>query len=158
MLKFLTLIKEKMPVLGKIILSISLIILISFTGSKPVAANPTLLAQTAPPVTTVSGSSELELARHLSKIGAKIYTSYTCPHCHEQKQLFGQEAFSLINNIECHPDGENAQPQLCRNAGIKGVPTWEIKGKFAVGVQSLNELANLSGYRGSRNFQYQLPY
>lgn len=114
--------------------------------------------QKGPPITTESTAAEISLAEHLSSIDAKVFVSYTCPHCYEQKQLFGQEASSILNTIECHPDGENAQPQLCEAAGIRGVPSWEIKGELYPGVQPLERLAELSGYTGSQEFVHPFPY
>ena len=96
-------------------------------------------------------SAELALARHLRAIDARMYGAYWCPYCSRQEDLFGN-AFSEINYIECDPRGENAQPQLCRSASVQGYPTWEINGQFYPGMRSLQELANLSGYRGSTNF------
>ena len=81
------------------------------------------VGETGSSITTTSSAAEIELAKHLTQINAKVYTAYTCPHCYQQKQLFGQEAFSIINNIECHPRGRNAQPQVCHSAGIRAVPT-----------------------------------
>ena len=114
--------------------------------------------ESGPPIANVSGPAEMALARHLTETGAKIYTAYTCPHCHEQKELFGKEAVSLINNIECNPKGKNARPDLCQAAGLRGVPTWDINGKLYPSVQRLETLADLSGYEGSRDFQYEFPY
>lgn len=91
------------------------------------------------------------LAHHLSKIGAKMYGAYWCPHCQHQKTLFGA-AIGRIHYIECDPQGDNAQPQLCQAAKIQGYPTWEINGKLYPGTQSLDTLAKVSGYRGSRRF------
>ena len=108
-------------------------------------------------VTTTSGFAEIALAKHLKQIGAKMYVLYTCPHCYKQKQLFGKEALAELNWIECLPDGKNAQPQLCEAAKIQTVPTWDINGKFYQGEQSLQKLADLSGYQGDRNFLYMLP-
>lgn len=105
------------------------------------------------PITTTSGKAEIALARHLTQIGAKEYGAWWCPHCHEQKQLFGKQAFKKINYIECDADGKNAQPNLCQAANIQGFPTWEINGQLYPGVQSLQRLAQLSGYRGSDNFK-----
>lgn len=93
------------------------------------------------------------LARHLKKIGAKVYGAHWCPHCSHQKKAFGEATFkAYITYIECAEDGVNANPKLCRAKNITGYPTWEIKGKFYRGTQSLEELANLSGYKGSRAF------
>ncbi|MEB3178099.1 MAG: vitamin K epoxide reductase family protein [Nostocaceae cyanobacterium] len=104
-------------------------------------------------ITTTSGEAEIQLARHLTKIGVKEYVAWTCPHCHEQKQLFGKQAYNEINHIECAPDGKGARPDLCQAAKVPGFPTWQIKGQLYSGVQSLEKLAQLSGYTGPRNFK-----
>ena len=113
-------------------------------------------------VSTQSGDSETALAKHLKTSGAELYTSYTCPHCCEQKQLFGQQATVDLPNTECNPDGKNAQEDVCRNELSKaseqtkqsaGFPTWKINGKYYFGVQNLDELAKLSGYQGPQTFK-----
>jgi glutaredoxin len=102
-------------------------------------------AQTNPNITA--------LARHLKATGAKMYGAYWCPHCQHQKELFGQSTFNrYINYIECDPRGEKAKPNLCKAAKIEAYPTWEINGKFYMGVQTLEELATISGYQGPKNF------
>lgn len=110
-----------------------------------------------PPITTTSGPAEMALARHLKSVDAKFYGAYWCPYCHAQEELLGKAAFSEINYIECDPRGKNAQPDLCMAANIQGFPTWEINGKFYQGLQSLDELAEISGYQGNRNFQHTFP-
>jgi uncharacterized membrane protein len=119
------------------------------------AASVSTPGSVAPAVTTTSGPAELALARHLQEIGAKEYGAYWCPHCHEQKMLFGKEAAALIDYVECDPRGQNSRAEICQAgaANIKGFPTWEIKGQFYSGTQSLEKLADLSGYTGPRNFQ-----
>ena len=109
----------------------------------------------APAVTTTSGPAQLALVRHLREIGAKEYGAYWCPHCQDQKMLFGKEAAALIDYIECDPRGQNSRAEICQAAAanVKGFPTWEIKGQFYSGTQSLEKLADLSGYTGPRNFQ-----
>ena len=107
-----------------------------------------------PLVTTTSGPAEIALARYLTQIGAKEYGAYWCPHCHDQKMLFGKEAAKLINYFECDPKGQNSRAEICQAAAanLKGFPTWEIKGQFYSGTQSLEKLAEFSGYTGPRNF------
>jgi uncharacterized membrane protein len=104
-------------------------------------------------ITTSSGAAELGLAEHLKQIDAKMYGAFTCPHCQNQKHLFGKEAAAQLNYIECHPQGKNSQTDLCMKANIQGFPTWEINGKQYQGEKTLQELADLSGYGGERNFQ-----
>lgn len=103
-------------------------------------------------ITTISGQSEIDLARHLTKSGVKEYVGWWCPHCHEQKLLFGKEAYKEIKRIECAEGAADSRPDLCQTAKIESFPTWEIKGKLYPGVKSLNELADLTGYTGDRNF------
>lgn len=85
------------------------------------------------------------LAKYLNSQGVVLYGAYWCPHCNNQKELFGKAA-SLVNYIECDPRGQNPNVQLCKEKGIKLYPTWEIKGTRYEGVMSLDELAKLSGF------------
>jgi uncharacterized membrane protein len=118
--------------------------------------------QVGPAIANTSSGAEIELAKYLKQIGAKMYGAYWCPHCHDQKELFGKEAFSTIQYVECAPTGKDAQTALCekivptveKQTGRSfGFPTWEIKGKFYSGTQSLEELSKISGYTGPRNFK-----
>ncbi|HAJ59133.1 MAG TPA: hypothetical protein DCP31_07630 [Cyanobacteria bacterium UBA8543] len=108
-------------------------------------------------ITTTSGEAEVALARHLKQVGAKAYFAYWCPHCFDQKQLFGKQAASELNWVECAADGKNSQPQVCKDVGVKAFPSWQINGKLTSGIKTLDELANETGYKGSRNFKYTLP-
>jgi uncharacterized membrane protein len=109
-------------------------------------------------ITTTSGEAEKQLASHLAKVGAKEYVAFWCPHCHEQKLIFGKEAYTILvdNNVktECAPESPVGKPQDCQTAGIKGFPTWIINGKSFSGVQNLDALAKASGYTGPRNFKF----
>jgi len=109
-------------------------------------------AEKAPPVTTVSSPASIALAKHLRSSGAVKYSAYWCPHCHEQNELFGEEASAKLLNVECAPDGQNSKPSLCKKKGITGFPSWEIDGIIESGIKSLDELADLSNYKGPKNF------
>jgi hypothetical protein len=90
----------------------------------------------------------MTLAMALKKAKAKVYTAYWCPHCHDQGELFGKEAFAIVAPIECAKDGKNSQVDLCRATAKKvgedfGFPTWEINGKFYPGIQPLDRLAEM---------------
>ncbi len=102
-----------------------------------------------------SNPDNIELAKHLTSIGAKMYGAFWCTHCNDQKQMFGREAVEKLTYIECDPQGKNPQVAVCQAAGITGYPTWEINGKMYSGTHSLAELARLSGYTGSNNFGLQ---
>ena len=107
-------------------------------------------------VTSESGEAEIALAEHLTSIGAKKYGAFWCPHCFEQKQLFGEEAFDKVTYIECAEGGKDPQPQVCSAAGIQSFPTWEIDGKLYPGIKTGEELAELSNYQGNKEFKYKL--
>ena len=115
----------------------------------------------APPkgweITSVSGDDEVALAEHLTKTGVKKYGAFWCPHCYEQKQLFGKKAFDKVDYIEC-ADAKNPRQQTpaCAQAGIRSYPTWEIDGKLDPGLKELDELAKATNYQGSTEFKYKL--
>ena len=102
-----------------------------------------------PAVTTVSTPQAVALAEHLSQTGAVMYTAYWCPHCHEQKELFGREATAKLKIVECAPDGRNSQKALCDAKKIEGFPTWEINGKLDSGVKPLAKLAQMSDFQST---------
>jgi hypothetical protein len=102
---------------------------------------------------TNANNSQLALAMHLKKVGAKMYGAFWCPVCKWQRQQFGEAAFRQITYIECDPNGSNPQPNLCNQMNIHAYPTWEINGRlFEPGGYPLQELANISGYQGPRDF------
>lgn len=107
-------------------------------------------------ISTVSGEADIALAKHLTSTGAKKYGAFWCPHCFEQKQLFGKAGFSEVDYVECDPQGENPQRDTCIAKGIQSFPTWEIDGKLYPGTKVLDELAELSKYEGNKEFKYKL--
>ena len=142
-----------------VVLAISLSRSSAIPGASTGTNAPETIAQmsnqtnvTPPPVTTASSTAAIALAKHLKRVGAKMYGAYWCPHCHEQLELFGQTAVTQLPYIECAEDGKNARPDLCKAANIEGYPTWKIKGKTYEGTQTLTDLANASSYKGARNF------
>jgi uncharacterized membrane protein/glutaredoxin len=87
------------------------------------------------------------LVEHLVKTDAKFYGASWCPHCSEQKELFGPSS-KRVPYIECSPGGSRApQAQICNDAGIKTYPTWIINGQRYSGTQSLDSLAQFSNYK-----------
>ena len=81
-----------------------------------------------------------------------MYNAYWCPHCHDQKEMFGKEAAAKLNLVECAKDGFNNKRELCEAKGINGFPSWEINGSIDSGVKSLEELADLTNYKDSKDF------
>jgi uncharacterized membrane protein/glutaredoxin len=92
------------------------------------------------------------LAEHLSRSDAKFYGASWCPHCTEQKHLFGSSE-KRIPYVECSPGGPKApQAQACKDKNIQSYPTWIINGQRYTGVQPLDALAQLSKfeYKGTK--------
>jgi len=118
---------------------------LTLTGcaSGPTGSNSSNREATAP--LPADAPYEARLATHLAEQDAAMYGAFWCPHCSDQKELFG-DAVDQVPYVECDPEGENAQPDLCTTKAIKGYPTWEIDGEFYPGTRSLEELAQLSGF------------
>lgn len=111
------------------------------------ALGTSLLVGCSPGQSQVGADSsyEAQLAQHLSQTDSTMYGAYWCPHCADQKAIFN-EAVAQVPYVECAADGENAEPQLCEEKGIRGYPTWEIGGQLYPGTKSLDELATMSGF------------
>ena len=105
-----------------------------------------------PAVIAISSPAKVKLAEHLTKEGVVMYNAYWCPHCHDQKEMFGKQAAEKLNLVECAKDGFNNKRELCEAKGITGFPSWEINGSIDSGVKSLEELAELSNYKDFNDF------
>lgn len=162
----LTLLGKRWDDSGQLVFTGLIVAVVTFVGTLAVYApinspqvassqvvDTNLPGEVGAPITTASGTAEVQLAQHLTEMGAKMYGAWWCGHCHNQKQLFGAKAAKAIPYIECSEDGQNPQVDMCRSAGITGFPTWDIEGEFYDGVQSLELLADVSGYAGSRDFK-----
>ena len=98
-------------------------------------------------VTSESTKESIALAKYLKDNGVVKYSAYWCPNCLDQSELFGKEAYKELNVVECARDGKNSQTQLCIDKKIEGFPSWEINGKIIIGVQTLKDLSELTGYK-----------
>jgi hypothetical protein len=94
------------------------------------------------PVSTLDG-----FAKCVNKSGAKMYGAWWCPHCADQKELFGF-AFQYVNYVECSPPGQRTENDACKQAGIKNFPTWQFAdGSRAEGSLHLQALSEKTGCR-----------
>lgn len=77
--------------------------------------------------------------------GAVFYGAFWCPHCQNQKKMFGKSE-KLLSYVECStPDG-NSQLQICRDKKIEGYPTWEFSDTSRLsGEVPLKTLAEKTG-------------
>ena len=106
----------------------------------------------SPVITTSSSPQKIKFAKFLRENNIVMYSAYWCPHCHDQKQLFGKEAVKELTVIECANDGKDNQFELCQTKGISGFPSWEINGEIYSGTRDLNDLAKMTSYQGNSNF------
>lgn len=83
-------------------------------------------------------------AQCLSEKNVTMYGAYWCPHCLNEKALFG-DSWKYMQYVECDPNGPNNNAQLCTDLGIDGYPTWIINGEKMPGEVSIDTLAKLSG-------------
>lgn len=86
-----------------------------------------------------------DFAKCLQVKGAEFYGAFWCPHCKDQKTMFGSSA-QYLPYIECStPDGQSQLP-VCTQKGVTGYPTWFFAdGSKAEGVQTLSQLAQKTG-------------
>jgi hypothetical protein len=84
-------------------------------------------------------------AQCLSEKGAKMYGAYWCPHCADQKEMFGS-SFAYAPYIECGVKGSHAPAQVCTDANVKHYPTWVFAdGSRVEGAHSLEFLSQETG-------------
>lgn len=89
-------------------------------------------------------SSYDEFAQCLTTAGVTMYGAWWCPHCENQRELFGS-AFDSVDYVECSTAARTMN-QTCQDAGIEGYPTWEFAdGSRVSGEQTLETLADKSG-------------
>lgn len=88
------------------------------------------------------------LAETLSRSDAKFYGASWCPHCQDQKKLFGSSA-KRVPYVECSPGGPQApSAPICKEKNITSFPTWIVNGQRYTGVLPLDELAKIIKYDG----------
>jgi len=86
------------------------------------------------------------LASYLTDHGAKFYGAYWCPHCQQQKEIFGLSA-KRLPYIECSPGGQRSpQAAECSEAKIMNYPTWVINGNRLEEVMTLQRLSEVTGF------------
>jgi hypothetical protein len=86
-------------------------------------------------------------ARCLTERGVKMYGAWWCPHCQDQKELFGA-SFEYAPYVECGIKGDlHGTAQVCKDQDIKHYPTWQFPpmGERVERVFLLQELADRTG-------------
>jgi hypothetical protein len=84
-------------------------------------------------------------AKCLATKQAKMYGLYWCPHCIEQKEMFG-EAFHYVPYQECAIKGSSEEAPVCKIAGVKLFPAWQFGDEPPKeGVLSMEALSDKTG-------------
>ncbi len=85
-------------------------------------------------------------ARCLASKNAKMYGLYWCPHCADQKEMFGA-SFRNVSYVECAiKDKPGELAPACKAAGVKLFPSWQFAGEQPKeGVLSLEALSDKTG-------------
>lgn len=91
-------------------------------------------------------SSPLDgFATCLKDKGATFYGAFWCPHCQNQKKLFGKSQ-SKLPYVECSTPNGKGQTQVCSDKKVEGYPTWEFTdGSRESGELTLERLAEKTG-------------
>lgn len=84
-------------------------------------------------------------AKCLASKQAKMYGLYWCPHCADQKAMFGS-AFKYVPYVECAIRGSKELAPECKVAGVKLFPSWQFgMDPPKEGVLSLDALSEKTG-------------
>ena len=92
-----------------------------------------------------------KLAKCMTENEVVMYGAFWCPHCANQKELFGDD-FQYVTYVECSLPDRSGQTQVCKDAKINPYPTWEFKDSSRLtGEQTLEILAKKSGCELANN-------
>jgi hypothetical protein len=84
-------------------------------------------------------------AKCLASKQTKMYGLYWCPHCREQKDMFGK-AFQYVPYVECAIKGASGITAECKAAGVKLFPSWQFgTNPPKEGVFPMQELSDKTG-------------
>jgi hypothetical protein len=93
-------------------------------------------------VSSLNGPGKLDgFAQCVKDSGTTFFGAFWCPHCQNQKALFGKSA-KLLPYVECSTADGKGQTQACIDKGIESYPTWEFPGGERMSRElSLQDLA-----------------
>jgi uncharacterized membrane protein len=89
-----------------------------------------------------------EVVQCLNKKGIVYYKSIRCSNCRRQEKLLGK-AYTSLNAVECHPEGENPRPEFCLEKGISKTPTFlleDTNGEEMKRLEGLQQVKNLAEF------------
>lgn len=106
----------------KIIMGVVVVLVLGAVGTFFLAPQQTSNGTTVPPGTYT------EFAQCIKDSGAIFYGAFWCPHCNNQKRMFG-DAADLLPYVECSTPDQKSQLPVCKDAGVTVYPTWEFGDK-----------------------------
>jgi hypothetical protein len=75
---------------------------------------------------SAGGSTKYDaLASCIAQKGVKFFGAFWCPHCAEQKKMFGASQ-RLLPYVECSTPDTQGQTPICIEKKIESYPTWEF--------------------------------
>lgn len=93
----------------------------------------------------VASGTYTEFAQCIKDKGARFFGAFWCPHCKEQKELFG-DAVPNLPYVECSTEDKQNQTQVCIDEKITGYPTWKFQdGTILNGLVTLQKLSEQTG-------------
>jgi hypothetical protein len=86
-----------------------------------------------------------QFAKCIASKNARMYGLYWCPHCLEQKEMFGK-SFQYVPYVECAIKGSREMAPECKAAHAAHFPSWQFNGGPLVeGVRPLEDLGVQTG-------------
>ena len=84
-------------------------------------------------------------AKCIANTSTTFYGAFWCPHCHDQKNEFGNSA-QYLPYAECSLPDASGQTQICIDKNIQEYPTWQFPdGSRVTGIQTLQTLSEKTG-------------
>ena len=91
--------------------------------------------------TSVPNTEHDDFAKFLTSEGIAMAGTEWCPHCKDQKELFG-DSFQYVDYHDCDVD-----VTWCNDKNVQGYPTWVFSdGQLYPGTRDIDQLKSLSGY------------
>jgi len=114
--------------------------------TKPFAAFLALLLLFCAALPACSADKKLDgFAKCLTDKKAAMYGVAWCPHCADQKELFGP-SFQFVTYVDCAIPGTRTETDQCKALQIKHTPTWIFAdGSRLEGTIQLDKLSQQTG-------------
>lgn len=88
----------------------------------------------------------IAIAQCIDDKGAEMYGAFWCPHCNDQKKMFGKAAEEFMPYNECDARGDNPVTETCLELEVENYPTWIFAdGTRIVGATPLTDLQAKTG-------------